>query len=415
MFDLDKWSEIFQALNRNKARSVLTAFGIFWGIFMLVLLMGGSEGIKSLLQRNFDGFAQNSYMAYPQATTKAYGGFQVGRVWDLEMSDLKLIRQHVPEAEVVTPLLMNWGYTGEYRDKKSRCTLKGVMPEYAAIENPRISQGRYIQATDVKGNRKVCVIGKRLASELFADMESPLGKFIKVGGVYYQVIGVSSLENQIGIGGSTSRSLYIPLTTFQRIFNTGKSIGSIAVTAKEGESVTHLQPIIERLLRKAHKVHPDDEQALMSFNMEAMFQMVQSLFDGLNILVWLIGIGTLLSGSIGVSNIMMVVVKERTTEIGIRRAIGAHPRHILSQIISESIVITVMAGLSGIVFASLVLAGMELGVGTSMPDSPPPNFQITFSMAIMAALTLSALGMAAGIAPAFRALSVKPIDAIRDE
>ncbi|MDO5074321.1 MAG: ABC transporter permease [Bacteroidales bacterium] len=415
MFDLDKWGEIFQALTRNKARSLLTAFGIFWGTFMLVLLMGGSKGLKAMMQSNFDGFAQNSYMAYPELTTKAYGGFQVGRQWNFEKKDLKLLRRHLPEADVITPLHMQWGQNTEFRDRKMSCTIKGVAPEYADIENPKLSQGRYIQDIDLQNHRKVCVIGKRVAKELFPNGENPLGKFIKIANVYYQVLGVSQLDNKIGIGGGTSKAIYIPLTTFQRINNTGDDIGSIAITMRPGSSVNAVQPIIERLLKKTHRVHPDDEQALMSFNMEAMFQMVQSLFDGINILVWLIGIGTLISGSIGVSNIMMVVVKERTTEIGIRRAIGAHPSHILSQILSESAVITIMAGLSGIFFAVLVLAGIEFLVATGMADLETPNFQISFSLAIASAFALSLLGTAAGIAPALRALSIKPIDAIRDE
>lgn len=415
MFDLDKWGEIFQALTRNKARSLLTAFGIFWGTFMLVLLMGGSKGLKAMMQSNFDGFAQNSYMAYPELTTKAYGGFQVGRQWNFEKKDLRLLHRHLPEADVITPLLMQWGKGVEFRDRKMFCTIKGVAPEYADIENPKLSQGRYIQDIDLKTHRKVCVIGKRVAQELFSNGENPLGKFIKIENVYYQIVGVSQLDNKIGIGGGTSKAIYIPLTTFQRINNTGDDIGSIAITMRPGYSVNTVQPTIERLLKEAHRVNPDDDQALMSFNMEAMFQMVQSLFDGINILVWLIGIGTLISGSIGVSNIMMVVVKERTTEIGIRRAIGAHPRHILSQILSESMVITIMAGLSGIFFAVLILAGMEIGVATAMPDLDTPNFQISFSLAVASAFGLSLLGTAAGIAPALRALSIKPIDAIRDE
>lgn len=415
MFDLDKWGEIFQALIRNKARSLLTAFGIFWGTFMLVLLMGGSKGLKAMMQSNFDGFAQNSYMAYPTATTKAYGGFQVGRQWNFEKKDLRLLHRHLPEADVITPLLMQWGKGVEFRDRKMFCTIKGVAPEYSVIENPKLSSGRYIQDIDLKTHRKVCVIGKRVAQELFSNGENPLGKFIKIENVYYQIVGVSQLDNKIGIGGGTSKAIYIPLTTFQRINNTGDDIGSIAITMRPGYSVNTVQPTIERLLKEAHRVNPDDDQALMSFNMEAMFQMVQSLFDGINILVWLIGIGTLISGSIGVSNIMMVVVKERTTEIGIRRAIGAHPRHILSQILSESMVITIMAGLSGIFFAVLILAGMEIGVATAMPDLDTPNFQISFSLAVASAFGLSLLGTAAGIAPALRALSIKPIDAIRDE
>lgn len=414
MFDLDKWKEILQTLIRNKSRSILTAFGIFWGIFMLVFLMGGSQGFEGMLNSNFDGFAQNSYLAVTRTTTKPYGGFQEGRYWELDTDDIRTLRRHLPQADVITPLVMQWSNTYKYQKQTYSGVLKGVYPNYAAIENPKISSGRYIQDADLRDYRKVCVLGKQTAAKLFPSGKDILGKFVSVNGVYYQVIGISALDNGMGIGGNTASAIYVPFTTLQRLNNRGRDFDLLALTAKPGHSVSALQPRVEELLKRNHRIAPDDTQAIMSMNMEAMFRMVQSLFEGVNILVWLIGVGTLISGSIGVSNIMMVVVKERTVEIGIRRAIGARPLDILVQVICESIVLTIVAGLSGIVFAVLLLSGVEAAVASSgFPHAV--NFQISFWMAIGAAATLSLLGSVAGIAPALRALAVKPIDAIRDE
>lgn len=414
MFDLDKWSEIFQTLLRNKSRTFLTAFGIFWGIFMLVFLMGGSKGFQEMIARNFDGFAQKSLIVFARNTSRPYKGFQTGRQWSLENRDIPMIRQRVKGIEVITPMIMSWGKS-KYSDKTYEVNTKGVYADYQLVENPKLSLGRYIQSSDIKDYRKVCVIGKKVATNLFPNGTNPIGKYIEVDKVYYQVVGVSSNESNRSIGGSSASTVLVPFTTMQRLQNVGTKFDLMCVTGQPGHTMTEMLPQIEALLKEQHSIHPDDKKAVVVINVEAMYQMIDSLFTAISTLVWMIGIGTLLSGAIGVSNIMMVVVKERTTEIGIRRAIGAKPIDILSQILSESVVITIMAGMSGIVFAVLVLAGIEMGVGMMNPDSTPPSFQITFNMAILAAVALSLLGSTSGIAPALRALAIKPIEAIRDE
>ncbi len=413
LFDLDRWQEILQTILRNKSRSLLTAFGIFWGIFMLVVLMGGGEGLKRIMAKNFDGFAQNSCFLMSSPTGKAYKGFQVGRQWNLEISDVELLRHSVPQLEAVTPMLAEWGKSATFRDKTSSCVVKGVRPDYVIIEEPHLTLGRFFNENDLRERRKVCIIGKRVYEELFPDTDNPCGQFIGIDGVYYQVIGVSKISNSVGVMGSAEQSVVLPYSTMQHIYQLGDRAQTIAMTARRGTTVTELTPQIEHVIRRKHQLAPDDLQALQVFNMEAMFQMVDSLFRGIEILVWLIGLGTLLSGAIGVSNIMMVTVRERTTEIGIRRAIGARPSSILSQIMAESIVLTVLAGLSGITLAVLLLQGFE--IATSQMMGSPTNFQISFTMAIEAALALALLGGLAGLAPSLRALAIKPIDAIRDE
>ena len=412
LFDIDRWQEILQTLLQNKTRSLLTAFGIFWGVFMLLLLMGGSEGLRRMMAKNFDGFAQNSYFIMTGRTSQPYKGFKSGREWSLERSDVLLLKNRVSELEVVTPLLGQWGKAFTFRDKNSSGTLKGMHPEYAQIENPHISQGRFINEADIQQYRKVCVIGKRVNEELFPDMENPCGQFVCIDNVHYQVVGVSKMSSTMGVMGPAEQSIIIPATTMQRIYNMGNKIEAVCMTVDPGKKVGDVMPKVEQLVKEAHSIAPDDKKATLSFNMEAMFQMVNNLFEGISLLTWLIGLGTLVSGVIGVSNIMMVTVRERTVEIGIRRAIGARPSNILSQILTESMVLTLMAGLSGITFSTLLLNGIETIIAATGDEI---NFQVSFGMAVGSAAALAALGCLAGIAPALRALAVKPIDAIRDE
>lgn len=411
--DWDKWEEILLTITRNKTRSLLTAFGIFWGIFMLVLLMGGGQGLQRIMASNFEGFATNSCFTFTSSTTKAYKGFRKGRTWDLENKDVLLVRQSVPELQVVSAINARWGKQAERGNRKRGCTLKGQYPEYVEIETPHISSGRYINDVDVLNKRKVCVIGKRIAEELFPDVNSPCGNWLRIDGVYYQVIGVNSSTSHSSVMGDVQSSVVIPFSTMQQIYRMGAWVSSICFTVKPGYTVNEVAPKVESVLKRAHLIHPEDKQALQMINMELMFQMVDNLFKGIRMLVWLIGLGTLLSGAVGVSNIMMVTVKERTTEIGIRRAIGARPKDILWQILSESILLTIIAGLLGICMAVGILQLVEKGVSASMGQNI--SFQVSFMMALGAALLLAVLGALAGLAPAFRALAIKPIDAMRDE
>lgn len=413
--DLDTWEEIFVTITRNKTRSLLTAFGVFWGIFMLVALMGGGNGLKGFMTSNFEGFASNSCFVWPQRTSKPYKGFRKGRWWSLEINDIERIRQNVPGVDVITPMTTYWGRTALLEERKSTCVIKGLYPDYNEIEFQRMGMGRFINDIDILDARKVCVIGKRVYEELFRKGEDPLGRYIRVDGVYYQVIGVNVSEGNIQINGEASESIVIPYTTMQQTYNLGRYIDMMCITAKPGVKVSDLQTDIEAIVKRTHLIAPDDKQGVMFMNTEVMFSMVDNLLTGINWLVLFVGIGTLLAGAIGVSNIMMVTVKERTTEIGIRRAIGAQPKDILQQVLSESMVLTTVAGLIGVSFAVLVLQGVEIMVNADSSHSNPVIFQISFWTAIGATLLLLTLGMLAGLAPAFRAMAIKPIEAIRDE
>ena len=415
LFDTDTFREILDSILRNRSRSLLTGFGVFWGVFMLMLLTGGGQGLKDLLVQNFEGFAQNTCIVATSATTKPYKGFKKGRTWDLEYADVDRLKAMVPELETVSPSVSLWGKSVT-RDENtsSRAVVKGARADYANIETPKIKYGRWLNDADNLQERKVCVIGKRVYEELFPEGGSPLGERISIDGSYYTVIGVDWRDSGgISINGRASDAVTIPINQARKAYNLGKTVHLLCFTAKEGVTMSDITPRVREIIARQHYIEPTDEQAMFLLNTQLIFGIVDNLFKGINFLIWLIGLGTLLAGVIGVSNIMMVSVKERTTEIGIRRAIGATPNQILGQIISESIVLTLVAGMIGIVFSVLILSGVELAMTTD--GVLKAAFQVPFGTAVLAALLLTVLGVLAGLMPALRAMQIKPVDAMRDE
>lgn len=408
-FDIDTYKEIADSLLRNKSRSLLTGFGIFWGLFMLLFLIGGGNGVKNLLVKNFEGFASNAVIMVSQNTSLPYKGLPEGRYWSPKAVDIERLKNMVPELDIVTGQISAWGQTAINEGQSSNVTVKGVSADYVGIETPRLKYGRYINEVDVLQERKVCVIGKRVYQELFPEGGDPCGKFIQVGPVFFQVVGVDYSSGDISINGNATTSAIIPISLAQKLYYRGDNIDLVCCTAKPGIKVSDLSDRIQGIFARQHNFDPKDDQAMIQLNTQEIFTMMDSLFRGVSFLIWLVGLGTLLAGAIGVSNIMMVTVKERTTEIGIRRAIGATPKNILSQIISESISLTIMAGTAGIVFSVLLLRLLE------MITKDQTSFQISFWTAIVAALLLTVMGAAAGLAPALRAMKIKPVDAMRDE
>lgn len=406
--DIDSYKEILDTITRNKSRSLLTGFGVFWGVFMLVVLIGGGQGVKELLANNFEGFATNTTMVFVQPTTKAYKGFRKGRSWNAEDRDVARIRERMPELEVVTPMVFGGQATVVYGDRKSSGNIKGLLPEYQKVQAPKIYYGRFINEMDVKASRRVCVLGKKIAKELFGDID-PCGKRVKVGNIYYQIVGVDYNNSGINMGGQAEEAITIPFNVCRQIYNFGKYVHTIAMVGRGDVNMKSLEPRIREIIAREHSVDPTDEHAISLFNTQVMFGIMDSLFKGVNFLIWLIGLGTILAGAIGVSNIMMVTVKERTVEIGIRRAIGATPSDVLSQIILESVLLTVISGMGAIMFSVMLLSLLEMITGGQAV------FQISFTTAMLAAMLLTVLGIAAGMAPASRAMAIKPVDAMRDE
>ena len=402
-----------ETLTRNKSRSLLTGFGVFWGVFMLVVLLGGGQGLKELLSNNFQGFATNSALVFAQPTTKPYDGFRKGRQWNMVYQDVERLRAQVPELDVVTPMVSQWQRIVTAGDKKTTAGVKGLQPAYAKVEEPQIRYGRYINDMDMAQRRKVCVLGKKVYKTLFPGGGDPCGQLVRVDSVYYRVVGVDYAAGEIKVNGGAEESVIVPITLMQETYGLGDAVHLISVTGKPGVVMSDVAPVMRAVIGRAHRVEPTDEKAITVFNTEVMFGMVDSLFTGVNFLIWLVGIGTLLAGAIGVSNIMMVTVRERTTEIGIRRAIGATPRTILGQIVAESILLTAVAGMSGILFAVAILQLLEMANTTD--GIVAAHFQVGFWTAVGAVVLLALLGVLAGLAPAVRAMAIKPVDAMRDE
>ena len=414
-FDTDTFREILDSILRNRSRSLLTGFGVFWGVFMLMLLTGGGQGLKQILKNEFDGFAQNTCIVFADQTSKPYKGFKKGRSWNMNYADLERLRNLVPELETITPVVSLWGRSVSRNDNtSSSAVVKGARADYANIETPRMMYGRYLNDSDNAQERKVCVLGKKVYDELFPEGGDPCGQRIRIDGAYYSVIGVDWKEGGgISINGRASDAVTIPINQARKVYNLGDRVYMLCFTAKEGITMNDITPRVREVIARAHYVDPTDEQAMFLLNTQLIFGIVDNLFKGINFLIWLIGLGTLLAGVIGVSNIMMVSVKERTTEIGIRRAIGATPRQILGQIISESTVLTLVAGMTGIVFSVLILHGVELAMTQDGILKAP--FQVPFATAVLAASLLTVLGVVAGLMPATRAMQIKPVDAMRDE
>ena len=407
--DTDTFREIADSLVRNKRRSLLTGFGVFWGLFMLLFLIGGGAGLKEMLSKNFAGFANNTVILISSNTSKPYKGLQEGRYWNFEYKDVDRLRQMVPELDVVAPMISAWSGNVAYGSHSSSASVKGITADYDRVETSQIKYGRFINEMDVEQERKVCVIGKDIYNELFPDGGDPCGNYVEVGGIHLRVIGVDFSSGNMSINGRASRTVTMPITVAAKIYHRGNTVDIICITGKSGVKMTSLEGRLRSVMGRQHSFDPTDEQAMVILNTQQIFSIVDNLFRGLNFLIWLVGLGTLLAGAIGVSNIMMVTVKERTVEIGIRRAIGALPGEILSQILMESVSLTLLAGSFGIVFSVLMLSGLEA------ITKHEAVFQIGFGTAIVAALLLAFLGALAGLAPALRAMNIKPVEAMHDE
>jgi putative ABC transport system permease protein len=420
MFDLDRWQEIYHVLRKNKLRTFLTAFGVFWGIFMLVIMMGSGTGLQNGVTQNFGDMATNSVFIWAQQTSVSYKGFPRGRRFEYENSDIQALRDAIPEIKYLAPRTNVGGYNGTSNAirklKAGQFQLFGDYPVINQIDPVNMMQGRFLNDLDVKDKRKVAVIGQRVVEILFEKNENPLNQYIQINGVYFLVIGVFKSKRNGEAASGDNQRIFMPFTTLQQTFNYGNTVGFFNITAKDDIPVDVVETKAMTVLKKRHSVAPSDDDAIGHFNLRKEYDKMEGLFFGIRLLIWIVGTGTLLAGVIGVSNIMLVVVKERTKEIGIQRALGAKPLNIISQIITESVVLTTFAGYFGLVIGVGILELINYlltstGANTQMFVHPGVNFR----MAITALIILVVSGAFAGFIPARKAVSVKPIDALRYE
>lgn len=421
MFKKDNWDEILQALTANPFRTILTAFGVFWGIFILVILLAAGNGLENGIKKGFDGIATNTMFMWSQTTSKAYKGLPKTRRYDFRNSDVTALKAAIPDLLYVSPRNQLGDFNGTNNvvrgTKTSAFTIYGDYPELIKQQPMDIIKGRFVNQQDILEKRKVAVIGKGVISELYGKEEESVGTYIKINGINFMVVGVYKSKQQGGNAEQEQKNIFIPFTTFQQAFNYGDKVGWMALTARDETSITELKPKILEIIKALHSVNPTDDRAVGNFDLYEQFNKVQSLFNILKIIAYFVGTLVLISGVIGISNIMLIVVKERTKEIGIRRALGATPAAIRGQILSESIFLTIISGMLGIAVATGIIALLNMALDSMPPgnDTMFANPSVDLGVVFVALIILVGSGLLAGFIPAQTAINVKPVDALRTE
>lgn len=413
MFDLDKWQEIFSTIRANKLRTFLTGFSVAWGIFMLIILLGSGNGLQNGVKQEFEGDAVNALWIWPGQTTMPFEGYKPGRPIQLTNADYNNLKTILPKVENLSGRKYLQGQnTVSYKDKTGQYGFLGCHPGQQYIETLEIVEGRFINQKDIDEFRKVACLGIDMKNELFGE-KSPIGEYITVWGIPFQVVGYFTDKG----GERDVRRAWSPISTHQQIFGGGNNSNKIAAlamttgdaTVEEAEAITEK---IRHELSASLKFDPADERAVYIRNAAKDYQKFMDLFSNIKTFIWIIGCGTIMAGIVGVSNIMMIVVKERTKEIGIRKAIGATPRSIVSLIMQESILITGVAGYIGLVAGVFLLEyASSLMQGIDFFRNP----EVDFGVAVSATILLIVAGAIAGLFPAIRAAKIQPVTALREE
>ncbi|MCB0656862.1 MAG: ABC transporter permease [Saprospiraceae bacterium] len=416
MFNRDTWQEIWMTIKQHKLRTFLTVLGVFWGVFMLIFMLGMGSGLENAVFRDFGNRATNIMYVWSSSTSLPYQGYQPGRYPRLNFDDLEAIKQQVKGVGFIAPRTRQdakvvHGETAETYE------IRGELSQMIKVEALKVYHGRYISDLDNEESRKVAVLGTRTAEVFFGkDIEKAIGEYVTINGAEFLVVGIFGPEVIKPWTEDDQEAVVIPLTTMHRTFGLDGRVHYFAVSAKEGYRISQIEPQVRSLLKARHHVAPDDPRGISGFNLDAQFRKIRGLFDGISAFLWIVGIGTLLAGIVGVSNIMLIVVKERTKEIGIRKAIGATPASIISSILTESIFITAVSGYLGLLAGVLVIGGINFlmeqsGVESQMFYNPEVNLGI----AVGAMILLTIAGTVAGLIPAILAARVNPVIALKDE
>lgn len=417
IFDRNTWQEIFGSISKNKTRTIITIVGVLWGIFIYIALSGAAKGMDNGFEKVFESVSMNSMFVWGQSTSMPYEGFKTGRPMQLKLGDVAKMENRIPEIQNIAPriTLGNFGTDPVFTvrgQKSGSYPVNGDYPVYTKIATKQIFDGgRFINDEDINQARKVCVIGERNVQELFEKDEDPIGQFIRIGDVYFQVVGIHKLSQ--GVSFDSDAAIFIPFTTFRKLYNTGDNVDYFCIAAFDDVDVVQVEKDVKALLRNIHRVSPEDERAFGSFNLGEMFTRVSGFAKGMTFLSLVVGIATILAGVIGIGNILLISVKERTKELGVRRALGATPAEVRNQIILESVFLTMIAGVIGIILGAGVLS--VINNLTKDLDFPYTNPTVPIPYVLGALLIMVILGTLIGLIPAQRAVSIKPIDALREE
>ena len=416
IFDSDSWQEIFGSIKKSKLRTAITIIGVLWGIFLFITLLGAARGMENGFDKEFSNLATNSIFLWAQSTSMPNKGFQRGRRLRLKTYDVDAIRKQVPEIAFVVPRNVQGVFGGPPAQIKRKTNSKSykLFGDYPTLDNVnkvKILDGRFINISDIDNERKVCVIGEKIVDELFEKDEKPVGDYVEINGSFFQVVGTYK-DNGTSFEGDDS--VYIPFSTFRKINNTGENIGWMVIAAYKDADIMKVEKDVKTVLRRRHNVNQEDERAFGSFNFGEMFAKITGFVKGIKFLTWFVGISTLIAGVIAIGSILLITVKERTNEIGIRRALGATPSKIRGQIVLESVFLTLIAGFLGIIFGGFVLMGLNNAFGAS-DGFPFVNPTVNVPIAIGAVFALVTFGSLIGMIPAQRAVSIRPIEALREE
>ena len=420
IFDKDTWQEIFGSIGQNKLRTVITIIGVLWGIFLYILLSGIAKGVDNGFEQRFERISSNSLFVWTQNTSIPYLGFKIDRRWNIKLNDVETLKMEIPEIKNIAPRIQkgNWGSQGASVTNGQRNGTYNIYGDYPILKV--VSQkdiydgGRFINHLDIKEERKVCVIGERTKKELFSDDINPIGKYININNIYFKVIGIHKFIDEGGGSFADDGDIHVPFSTFKRLYNTGDIVGFLLIAGYDDVDILKVERQVKNLLKKIHSVHPDDERAIGAFNLGALFTRIKNFANGMSFISLVIGVATIIAGVIGIGNILLISVKERTKEIGIRRAIGASPNHIRKQIILESVFLTVVAGIIGIILGAFVLYVVNIAT-QNLEDIPFTNATVPLYYIFAALLMMIGLGTLIGFVPAEKAISIRPIDALRDE
>ncbi len=416
MFDIDKWTEIISTIRKHKLRTALTGLGVAWGIFMLVVMLGASKGFENGVMSQLD-IAKNTVFVWSQKTSIAYQGLQPGRFIRFVNEDVPALRRAIPELEVICPRNNVWdNFTVNRGTKSSSFNAYGDYPDFIKVQPMTILKGRFINQTDIEEFRKVAVVGEQVVKILFTEDEDPIGQYIFANGIPFKIVGIFKGNGRGEDVVEQAKTIHFPHTTVQRAFKQGNRIYWFAFLPKEGVASSFVEQRVKEVLAERHKVSPDDLKAFGSANVEEEFNQIQGLFMGMRGFSWFVSIGSILAGIIGVSNIMLIVVKERTKEIGVRKALGATPWSIISLVLQESIVITAVAGYLGLLFGVGLIEGISQLLNLLDANNEFfANPEVDLNVAITALTLLVFVGALAGLIPAFKAASVNPVVALKAE
>ncbi len=418
IFDRDTWQEIFGSISKNKLRTVITVIGVLWGIFIYIALSGSAKGLDNGFERAFENVAMNSMFAWAQRTSIPYEGFKTGRPLQLKLDDARTLQDRIPEIQYIAPRnakgVFGGGAARTVRGQKyGNYNVYGDFPVFTKIATKKMYDGgRFINDGDIQNARKVCVIGERTQKELFGEDEDPIGDYVKIDDIYFQVVGVHKFVP--GGGFESDSDIFIPFTTYKKLYNTGENVDWFSIAAYPDVDVVQVEENIKSTLKSIHRVHPDDERAFGSFNLGEIFNRIMGFSRGMTFLSLIVGLATIIAGVIGIGNILLISVKERTKELGVRRALGATPREVRGQIILESVFLTVIAGVFGIIGGAGVLALINM-LTAGNNDFPYTNPTVPIPYVLGALAIMVILGTLIGLIPAQRAVSIKPIDALREE